>query len=213
MNLKRWFAWLCLALMLFSEFLLFRAIREKDAAQTDARQKQILMRAMQQELDELKKSDAGLQAAEISRLRKQNEIFTNKLAVLQASIVPLILENQSNAQHLATARVALQLQQQHLQELENLNNQIVSASTAAMDASAALIAKKTCLNNLRLIDDAKQQWATDLDKPDNAVPSEKDLSPYLKNGVLPVCPGGGIYFINAVDELPTCSVPGHALPE
>ncbi len=73
--------------------------------------------------------------------------------------------------------------------------------------------KKTCLNNLRLIDDAKQQWATDFEKPDSAVPSEKDLSPYLKNGVLPVCPSGGIYLINAVDELPTCSIPGHALPE
>ena len=66
---------------------------------------------------------------------------------------------------------------------------------------------------MRLIDDAKQQWAADLDKPDSAVPSEKDLAPYLKGGVLPVCPGGGIYLINAVDELPTCSVAGHVLTE
>jgi hypothetical protein len=213
MNFKRWFAWLCLALMVFAEILLFRAVREKDAAQTDTRTAQIQMRAMQSELDALRKSDAGLQAAEISRLRKQNEILTNKLAALQASIVPLILENQSNAQHLATARMALGLQQQHLQELENLNNQIVNDSTAAAEASATVIAKKTCLNNLRLIDDAKQQWATDLDKPDTAVPSEKDLAPYLKHGVLPVCPSGGIYLINAVEDLPTCSVAGHVLPE
>ena len=89
----------------------------------------------------------------------------------------------------------------------------VNASTAAMDASATVIAKKTCLNNLRLIDDAKQQWATDFGKPDSAVPSEKDLAPYLKNKILPVCPGGGIYLINAVDEFPTCSTPGHVLPE
>ncbi len=142
MNLKRWFAWLCLALAVFAEILLFRAAREKDAAQTDARAAQIQMRAMRSELDELKKSDAGLQAAEISRLRKQNDILTNKLAALQASIVPLILENASNAQHLATARLALQLQQQHLAELENANSQIVNDSTAAMDASAAVIAKK-----------------------------------------------------------------------
>ena len=213
MNFKRWFAWLCLALMVCSEILLFRAVREKDAAQTDARQTQIQLRALQTELDELKKSDAGLQAAEISRLRKQNGIYTNKLAALQASVVPLILENESNAQHLATARVALQLQQQHLQQLENLNRQIVSASTAALDASATVIAKKTCINNLRLIDDAKQQWAVDFDQPDSAVPAEKDLAPYLKDGVLPACPAGGAYHINAVDELPTCSVPGHALPE
>lgn len=213
MNLKRWFAWLCLALMLFAEILLFRAVREKDAAQTDARAAQIQMRAMRAELDALQKSDAGLQAAEISRLRKQNSIYTNKLAAVQSAITPLIWENQSNAMHLATARMALQLQQQHLQELENLNSQIVDAGTAAIDASATVIAKKTCLNNLRLIDDAKQQWAKDFNKPDRAVPSEKDLSPYLKNKMLPACPGGGIYLINAVGELPTCSVPGHVLPE
>ena len=117
MNFKRWFAWLCLALMLVAEIFLFRAVREKDAAQTELRETQIQMRAMQSELDALRKSDAGLQAAEISRLRKQNGIYTNKLAALQASVVPLILENQSNATHLATARTALQLQQQHLQEL------------------------------------------------------------------------------------------------
>ena len=143
MNLKRWFAWLCLALMLVTELFLYRAVRRQHAAETDVSAAQIQMRAMQTELDELKNSNAGQQAAEISRLRKQNEIFTNKLAALQASIVPLILENQSNAQHLATARMALQLQQQHLQELENLNNQIVNASTAAADASAVIIAKKT----------------------------------------------------------------------
>jgi hypothetical protein len=213
MNLKRWFAWFCLVLTVGTEIFLFRALREKDAAQTDARAAKIQMRAMQTELDELKKTDVGQQAAEISRLRKQNEIFTNKLAALQASILPLVLENQSNAQHLATARTALQLQQRHLQELENLDNQIVTASSAVMDASAAVIAKKTCLHNLRLIDDAKQQWAVDNKKPDSAVPSEKNLSPYLKNGVLPVCPSGGIYLINAVGELPTCSVTGHALTE
>jgi hypothetical protein len=213
MNFNRWFAWLCLALMLVAEIFLFRAVREKDAAQTDAREMQILMRAMESDLDALKQSDAGLQAAEISRLRKLNEILTNKLAALQTSIVPLILDNQSNAQHLATARTALQLQQEHLAELQDANSQIVNASTAAIDAGAAVIAKKTCLNNLRLIDDAKQQWAADFDKPDSAVPAEKDLSPYLKGGILPVCPGGGTYRINAVDELPTCSIPGHGLAE
>jgi len=211
MNLKRWFAWLCLALMLFAELLLFRATREKDAAETDTRAAHLQMRQMQQELDALKKSDAGLQAAEISRLRKQNEILTTKLATLQASLDPLILENQANAQHLATARVALQLQQQHLQELQDINRQIVAAGTAALNSSAAIIAKKTCLSNLRLIDDAKQQWAADNNKPDRAVPTEKELRPYLKTGLLPICPSGGIYLINAVNELPTCSFPGHVL--
>ncbi|MES1181111.1 MAG: hypothetical protein ABUL66_04545, partial [Verrucomicrobiota bacterium] len=84
MNLKRWFAWLCLALMLVAEICLFRALREKDAAQTDLSAAQTQMWQMQKELDALKNSNAGLQAAEISRLRKQNEFYTNRLAQVQA---------------------------------------------------------------------------------------------------------------------------------
>ncbi len=46
MNLKRWFAWLCLALMLVAEIFLFRALHEKDAAQTDLRAAQAQMLAV-----------------------------------------------------------------------------------------------------------------------------------------------------------------------
>jgi hypothetical protein len=61
------------------------------------------------------------------------------------------------------------------------------------------------------MDDAKQQWAKDNDKPANAVPTTKDLLPYLPENVLPECPDGGIYSFNRVDEVPTCSITGHAL--
>ena len=114
MNLKRWFAWLCLALMLVAEFFLFRALREKDAAQTDLRAAQAQMWQMQKDLDELKNSNAGQQAAEIRRLQKQNEIYTNRLAKAQAMIDRLQSEFVQTTQNLATARTALQLQQQHL---------------------------------------------------------------------------------------------------
>jgi len=42
--------------------------------------------------------------------------------------------------------------------------------------------------------------------------SAQDIQPYLKNNALPACPQGGIYTINAVGALPTCSLPGHVLP-
>ena len=206
MNLKRVFAWACLALVLVCEVALFRAYRDLDASRVELRMAQTQMRQMQEELDALRNSNAGLQAAEISRLRKVNAIFTNKLAALQLSIMPLIVENQSNAQHLATARTALQLQQDHLQQLQDENAEIV-------DTSLTVIAQKTCLNNMRLIDDAKQEWAADYQKLPAAVPVAKNLLPYLKDGVFPECPGGGVYSINAVDEVPTCLIPGHALPQ
>ena len=69
-----------------------------------------------------------------------------------------------------------------------------------------------CLNHLRLIDHAKQQWAIENNKADTDVPAEKDLAKYFKGGHLPVCPNGGKYSINAVSEAPTCSHPGHGLP-
>jgi hypothetical protein len=98
-----------------------------------------------------------------------------------------------------------------LQELQSQNDQIQSQSDQIVDASAEVIAQKTCLVNLRHIDDAKQEWAKENSAPNNAVPTKKDLLPYLKDNVFPTCPGGGVYSINAVDEVPTCSIPSHNL--
>jgi len=70
-----------------------------------------------------------------------------------------------------------------------------------------------CVNNLRLIDHAKQQWAVENNKADTDVPTVMNLAKYLKGGHMPHCPEGGTYSINAVGEAPTCSHPGHKLPE
>ena len=204
MNLKRWFAWLCLALMLVAELLLFRAIREKDTALTEARETGIQLRQQQKDLDELKNSNAGLQAAEILRLRKQNEIYTNRLAKAQSAIDQLTTELEQTTRQLTTARTALQLQQDHLQQLQT-ENQLVT------DAGLTIIHRNACINHLRELDGAKQQWALEKNKNVDAVPTEKDLLPYLKGGVFPVCPDGGTYAINSVEALPTCTVAGHVL--
>ena len=204
MNLKRWFAWLCLALMLVAEILLFRAVREKEAAQTDLRAAQFQASQLQKDLDDLKNSNTGLQASEILRLRNQNEIYTNRLAKAQSAIDDLVAELGQTTQQLATARTALQLQQDHLQQLQTENRLVT-------DAGLAIIHRNTCINNLRQIDGAKQQWALEKNKAVDAVPTVKDLLPYLKGGVFPVCPDGGTYFINSVEAVPTCTVAGHAL--
>jgi type IV pilus assembly protein PilA len=68
----------------------------------------------------------------------------------------------------------------------------------------------SCINNLRLIDAAKEQEAleTDLDTGDASV----DYTPYLKGGAVPNCPAGGAYTTGAIGTNPTCSVAGHVLP-
>jgi competence protein ComGC len=69
-----------------------------------------------------------------------------------------------------------------------------------------------CINNLRMIDAAKQQWALENNKKSTDIPTQSDLAHYLKNGQFPTCPKGGIYTIGPVGEAPTCSEPKHSLP-
>lgn len=71
-----------------------------------------------------------------------------------------------------------------------------------------------CINNLRIIDAAKQQWALEKGKKSDDTPTEEDLQPYIgRNGKFPKCPQGGTYTIGSVGESPTCSIPGHQLPQ
>jgi hypothetical protein len=74
--------------------------------------------------------------------------------------------------------------------------------------------KNACINNLRMIQGAKQQWALERNKTASDVPSWEDIQPYMGRGKTMLrCPAGGQYAIGAVGELPTCSIPGHALPQ
>ncbi|HWC59270.1 MAG TPA: prepilin-type N-terminal cleavage/methylation domain-containing protein [Verrucomicrobiae bacterium] len=82
--------------------------------------------------------------------------------------------------------------------------------------------KNACINNLRLIDSAIQQWALESNKngTDNVVLDS--LSPYLNrsggqiNGTgtgAVKCPSGGTYSVSTVDTKPTCSksADGHSI--
>lgn len=73
--------------------------------------------------------------------------------------------------------------------------------------------QNVCINNLRQIDAAKQQWALENGKKADDIPTAEDLKPYFKNGVFPTCPSGGTYTIGADSNAPTCSIPGHKLPD
>jgi prepilin-type N-terminal cleavage/methylation domain-containing protein len=78
--------------------------------------------------------------------------------------------------------------------------------------------QNACINNLRLIDAAKQQWALERGQPSSATPtlnsnSTTGLQPYLGrgiNGEIPYCPldsgKTGAYVINAISNKPTCNL-------
>ena len=69
-----------------------------------------------------------------------------------------------------------------------------------------------CINNLRQIESAKARWALDTRAGPLALPTDTDLfgvGLYLKKK--PVCPAGGQYAIDTVNNPPTCDQPGHVL--
>jgi prepilin-type N-terminal cleavage/methylation domain-containing protein len=65
-----------------------------------------------------------------------------------------------------------------------------------------------CINNLRIIDQAKQQWALEYGQVSTAVPQSSDIAPYFgRTGTaMPQEPLGGSYNINAISTAPTCSM-------
>jgi len=77
----------------------------------------------------------------------------------------------------------------------------------------------TCINNLKQIDGAKQQWALETKQAPTALPVYSDISSYLKSAVS--CPTAGTdtsfgssYIVNTVSEPPTCQLDPvrHVLP-
>lgn len=71
----------------------------------------------------------------------------------------------------------------------------------------------SCINNLRRIDSAKQQWSLEKNRAEGDVPTVEELKPYLARGKspFPLCPAGGHYEIGAVNVPPKCSIAGHSL--
>src|SRR5437867_5066684 len=73
-------------------------------------------------------------------------------------------------------------------------------------------ASNACVNNLRQLDGAKEQWKLENHKTTNDVCTWQDLLPYLIQE--PVCPQGGAYILGRAGEPPRCSLGGlsHTMP-
>lgn len=96
---------------------------------------------------------------------------------------------------------------------------VVGCATAATGAlvfpvivARGTSARNACINFLRQIDGAKEQWALENKKTLTDTPTWRDLigrDKYLKT--MPECPGGGRFMINSMSTKPTCSIPDHTL--
>jgi prepilin-type N-terminal cleavage/methylation domain-containing protein len=80
--------------------------------------------------------------------------------------------------------------------------------------------QNACINNLRQIDAAANQWALENKKnTGSAINMSVDLTPYIKMnaaGLIPPCPAGGTYTESIVGTNPVCSLAAaplyHVLP-
>ncbi|HUZ07403.1 MAG TPA: hypothetical protein VMV89_07925 [Candidatus Paceibacterota bacterium] len=218
MNTNSWFLRLLVVAFLASVILLFLANSQKNAVRGALNESKQRADDLQTQLDQLKSSIAAAQSAELSRLRADNldlPRLRNEVTLMQATNVQLRAVNQKLTQQLRAILSTAQDQQAQLEKLAVENQQAraaVKQAGAAIQQADAEAARNQCINNLRQIDAAKDEWALENNKSADAVPTAQDLLPYIPNNIFPVCPSGGTYTIGAVGVPPTCSIPGHALP-
>lgn len=67
-----------------------------------------------------------------------------------------------------------------------------------------------CINNLRQIEGAKEQWALENRKTQGAAVLTNEIISYLKTS--PSCPAGGTYDYTQVGSNTLCTVTNHTLP-
>ena len=168
------------------------------------------MDTLRTQVDDLQKQ-AAANADDITAMQKdKDELLKLRGQVRQMQDEKAQLTKQLNAAQTQAERSQAEVQQVQARATENARqmaeSQILQARQNAGAASA-------CINNLRVIDGAKQQWALEKNKTANDIPQPADILPYIpnSNGVFPQCPSGGRYTLNAVNMAPTCSIPGHVL--
>ncbi len=218
-QLKTMLPWLCVVVLVAGMLIVRSRSKESETALAELRQVNQELKKTRVEEEDLKKIQA--QVEELGRLRKENE----ELHRLRNEIRQLREEKQgaaragqsgqpSSAQAKADASAPPQLQRQ-LQQLmaENERLRAENQQFQQIQVNAQANAVNGCINNLRIIEGAKDQWALENKKGVGDAMSAQDIQPYLKNNALPACPQGGAYTLNALGAQPTCSVPGHVLPQ
>jgi hypothetical protein len=213
--MKALLPWLCVVGLVIGLGWVYSASQKKDAELAVLREENQQLQQLRAELEATNNVSTPAQSDELVRLRKDNE----DLLRLRNEVGQLRKEKQQLTAQVQTAQAQAQVQAQRATPAQApAPGQLDPAAQAAFNARTGVTAQTpeqqqaaVCINNLRLIDGAKQQWALEKQKPSGALLTTGDLAPYLKTNVLPTCPAGGVYTINPVGYAPLCSIPGHAL--
>ena len=225
MNMKSLLPWICVLALLAGSGWLFSANRQLETRmgllrqeneelkqlREEAEQAQTNQNAAAQELAQLRKDHAELLRLrnELQRLRDDKQKLSRDVQAAQTQA------QSAEAQAQALRATAAQAQANPApapipgqgmtpEQLQAFRNRYGVAPTTPEQAQVA-----ACVGHLRLIEAAKQQWATANGKQSGALFTPADLAPYLPGNTLPACPGGGAYTLNPIGISPICSVPTH----
>ena len=69
--------------------------------------------------------------------------------------------------------------------------------------------KNACINNLRQMEAAKEQWALETKQAQGATADTTLCTAYLKT--TPICPAGGTYTWGVIGTNATCTITNHTL--
>jgi prepilin-type N-terminal cleavage/methylation domain-containing protein len=73
--------------------------------------------------------------------------------------------------------------------------------------------RNACIQNLRQIDGAKEQWALENKKSEgtDTASAVTEINSYIKGQITPKCPAGGTYDYKPIGTPPTCTIAGHSI--
>lgn len=173
----------------------------------------------------------------VTKLREENRVLKEQ----QSNLAQLAVENERLSNLVAQAKQEPTLEPGQVRELLRLRGEVTSLRQQTRELAqlqkenqelrtrqaalppqapaprqAALTedaARDACINQLRQIDGAIQQYALEHKLSENDSVTAEQIMPYLKNpDAVFRCPSGGTYTFGVVSGIPVCSVPGHAIP-
>jgi hypothetical protein len=219
MKLKSLLPWVCVLGLLIGLAWLYAGGQKQEAELAILREDSHQLQKLRAELEEAGTTRAKAESDELARLRKDNE----ELLRLRNEVRQLRGDKQQLSAQVQKAQAQAQGAQAQVEALRANPGQpaLPGQPGVAAQAPAARAGQPppspeqaqaaACINNLRLIDGAKQQWALEKQKVAGALLTAADLAPYLKSNAAPVCPAGGVYTLNPVGVMPICNIPGHAV--
>jgi hypothetical protein len=196
--------WICVVALAAGATSLYLSNSTKETELASLREQAQQAQTLQAEI-ETTRVKAQAQEAQLATAQKDSQ----ELLRLRNEVRQLRDEKQQLSRQAQTAQA----------QAERAQAEIVETTARAREQSVQLQARdqlqqrNACINNLRQIDGAKQQWALENNKTAAATPSPQDIAPYLNGNQLPVCPAGGQYTLGIVSKPPVCSIAGHAFPQ